>query len=44
MSLIRQRRERREQGAKFRKGMSPLRLFLLLVLVGGLIWWLSNLY
>jgi hypothetical protein len=44
MSLIRQRRERREQGARPKKGMSPFRLFLLLVMVGGLIWWLSNLY
>lgn len=44
MSLIRVRRERREYGAKLRKGMSPLRLLALLVVVLGVIWWLSRLY
>lgn len=42
MSLVRLRRERREHGAKLKRGMSPFRLFLLLVLVGLLIWWLSS--
>lgn len=44
MSLIRQRRERREFGAKIKRPMSPLRLFGLLILVGILIWWLSTRY
>jgi hypothetical protein len=44
MSLIRQRRERRTYGARVKRPMSPLKLIALLVLVGGLIWWLSNLY
>jgi hypothetical protein len=44
MSLIRQRRERRQYGAKVKKPMSPLRLTVLLLMVIGLIWWLSKLY
>lgn len=44
MSLVRIRRERREYGVKMKRGMSPFRLFLLFLLVGFLIWWLSRLF
>lgn len=42
MSLVRLRRDRREYGAKVKRGMSPFRLFLLLLFVGFVIWWLSR--
>jgi hypothetical protein len=42
MSLIRTRRERRELGARIKRPMSPLRLFMLLALVLFLIWYLSQ--
>lgn len=44
MSLVRLRRERREYGAKMKRGMSPFRLFLLLLVVAFLIWWLGRLF
>ncbi|CAN5374305.1 hypothetical protein BH24GEM3_BH24GEM3_17700 [soil metagenome] len=42
MSLIRARRERRELGARIKRPPSILRLLLLLLLVVGLIWYLSR--
>ncbi len=42
MSLIRQRHERRQYGARVKKPMSPLKLIVLLVVVIGVIWWLNN--
>lgn len=44
MSLIRARRERREMSGSGPKKPQPIgRLLLLLVLVGFLIWWMTNL-
>ena len=43
MSLIRTRRERRQQGARVKRPMSAVKLVGLLLLVIGLIWWLGRL-
>jgi hypothetical protein len=42
MSLIRVRHDRRELGARTKRPPSPFRLILLLLLVAGLIWYLSR--
>jgi hypothetical protein len=42
MSLIRTRRERRAQAGTKHRPPSPVRLVLLLILVAGLIWYLSR--
>lgn len=42
MSLIRVRRDRRERGSGAKRPPSLFRLALLLILVAGLIWYLSR--